>query len=1331
MALLIWAEAIKIVDTPDDPYSFWALMANCINFDFVLSHGAELMANHENCDGGLKWSTIWKQVSCRYFDDPQNQSIPEQPTIGHLFIMLAIDALILIVITWYVEAVNPGGEGVPQKPWFFVLVRNGLASLTELILVQPSYWFPQCATQKRQEMGSISDRPTEKSYAKIEVEPANVKATIKVVNLCKTYGTNCFKKLFDCKFGKTGEKKAVDHLNLNMYHGQITALLGHNGAGKSTTFSMLTGVTGPSSGTAFIDGYDIRTSLPQIRKSLGLCPQYNILFDNLTVMEHLEFFCKLKGRPYFESEAMDIITRLKIDFKKDCYAGTLSGGQKRKLSLSIALIGGSEIVMLDEPTSGMDPGARHETWTLLQAEKANRSMLLTTHYMEEADLLGDRIAIMAHGQLQCCGSGMYLKNEYGAGYHLTVVYKRFKDQNGQDLFAQHFGPSTLDVLKRFSPNVAMHSCVGQEATFLLPASDRSRFAGMFKSLEQKQAQLNINSFGVSITTMEEVFLKVGDLANERMKIFNEDDDLPESTEKIADDDTHIKLLRADRRLAGNAYYLQHAKAMFIKRAIYFYRRWTQFIPQLLIPFLIMIGISVCETKLATPEQEYYSDRPYSDPYGGGNQMFQSVSPYGGEMSTQGQGSWTTPSIYEDSFTKEPQPLTKPPYYDDPTMPTPRDYIEIPTGDPGIIFLLSCGLVVSMALVVAGYANFLIRERKKKSKHMQMLSGLRPWMYWLTAFGWDVGCYLLTTVCFMIIYLAVDVKPWVGRGESIGVLILSMLLFAWTVIPFVYTFQFAFNSAAKGHTMIVVYLSITGLIGAIAVPSIRLSQIDPSKKSDTAYIWSIVFSWFFPVYNLSNCFITVYSNEVARRACLTISKKSGYTCSTLFNAAYFEPSCCGNDSQRKFVNNVLAHTSEKGILIGIIFFMIQGFIFWFTTIALENGWFSKMCVRKEKPQTKTAKNGHINLAFNTNNLQQKSVEDSDVLEEKRLVQNMTAQSHTIIVDKLTKWYGSFNAVKGVSFHVDIRDCFGLLGVNGAGKTSTFQMLTGENAISEGDALINGYSTKSDWRRAGAHAGYCPQYDAIIKEMSGEETLYMFARLRGIYEEDIPRIVYAVIQAIGIGMYAKRQIKTYSGGNKRRLSLGIAPRLESIPRPGVSSGIFSQRDANLTTLVREQGTALVLTSHSMEECEALCTSLAIMVHGQFRCFGSVQHLKNRYGAGYTLLIRLQDVDAAENAKREILCRFPGSMLKEEHVLQLNFELKKSNNVTWSSLFSQMEQIVGPLRIADYSLSQTTLEQIFVEFSRDTPIVDHHEMVQKEELLTRRTPMNGLNRDMNSWI
>lgn len=335
--------------------------------------------------------------------------------------------------------------------------------------------------------------------------------------------------------------QAVSNLNLKMYPGQCTVLLGHNGAGKSTTFSMLTGVASPSNGTAYINNFDIRSSLPKIRREMGLCPQYNTLFAFMTVMEHLEFFAKLKEREWDVEEAREILTRLRIDFKADAAAGTLSGGQKRKLSLAIALIGGSEVVMLDEPTSGMDPGARHETWTLIQREKERRTILLTTHFMEEADLLGDRIAIMAHGQLECCGSPMFLKQQYGDGYHLTIVYSSSSTSTPNLSM-------TTDIIRSYIPEAQVFSYIGQEATYLLSATHRPIFPKLFRELENDQEKLGISSFGVSITTMEEVFLKVGHLAEER---YNKEHGIEDESQELID--------KNDPQLQSELYFISYDK----------------------------------------------------------------------------------------------------------------------------------------------------------------------------------------------------------------------------------------------------------------------------------------------------------------------------------------------------------------------------------------------------------------------------------------------------------------------------------------------------------------------------------------------------------------------------------------------------------------------------------------------------------------------------------------------------------------------------------------------------------------------------------------------------
>lgn len=280
---------------------------------------------------------------------------------------------------------------------------------------------------------------------------------------------------------------------------QITVLLGHNGAGKSTTMSMLTGLFSPTAGTAYIDGKDIRTDLNSIRGSLGLCPQHNVLFNELTVREHITFFSKLKGlkkKSEIEEQIRKYVNLLELMPKINAQSSTLSGGMKRKLSIGIALCGDSKIVMCDEPTSGMDPAARRALWDLLIQEKKGRTILLTTHFMDEADVLGDRIAIMAEGDLKTVGSSFFLKKKFGVGYRLVCVKAAGCD------------PSQLTaLLATYIPSIQIETNIGSELTYVLNESYVTKFKTIFADLEGKTSQLKISSFGVSLTTLEEVFLK--------------------------------------------------------------------------------------------------------------------------------------------------------------------------------------------------------------------------------------------------------------------------------------------------------------------------------------------------------------------------------------------------------------------------------------------------------------------------------------------------------------------------------------------------------------------------------------------------------------------------------------------------------------------------------------------------------------------------------------------------------------------------------------------------------------------------------------------------------
>ena len=197
------------------------------------------------------------------------------------------------------------------------------------------------------------------------------------------------------------------------------------------------------------------------------------------------------------TQSTQLLTDLQLSEKKNILTKHLSGGQKRKLSVGIALLGNPKLVMLDEPTSGMDATARREFWDMLKKYKKDKIIILTTHYMEEADYLGDRIAIMAFGKLRCCGTSLFLKRRFGIGYNLHIIMGQLADSEEIISF----------VLSRVS-NSEVQSDIGTGILICLPFSSANQFKALFKDLDEYKSSLNIESYGISVTTLEDVFLRV-------------------------------------------------------------------------------------------------------------------------------------------------------------------------------------------------------------------------------------------------------------------------------------------------------------------------------------------------------------------------------------------------------------------------------------------------------------------------------------------------------------------------------------------------------------------------------------------------------------------------------------------------------------------------------------------------------------------------------------------------------------------------------------------------------------------------------------------------------
>jgi ATP-binding cassette subfamily A (ABC1) protein 3 len=393
---------------------------------------------------------------------------------------------------------------------------------------------------------------------------------------------------------------------------------------------------------------------------MGVCPQVNPIYPELTVEEHMNLYAVIKGMTNtaeIKSETEKILTNIDLYHKLKYPAGNLSGGQKRKLCVSLALIGDSKIILLDEPTSGMDTFARRHLWEMLKIYKKDKLIILTTHYMDEADFLGDRIAIMGEGRLITCGSSLFLKEKFGCGYDLTVVGK---DQN------VNFG-DMKKVIREKVPNCKEVGLIGMELKYQLPVEDSVHFQELFTEFEERKDELGIQTFGVSLTTLEEVFLKVAQLGDHSVQEITNSKlgrgDSKRLTENVLDKEL------SELRVKGSVFWM-HFWALINKRYIYFKKDTKSIVCEIILPsFIIILGsiltfltywnsspIRPILPDFATPKYDFYSS--FDSAASGWATAFAGVGT--SELNVTrltGCDAYSTATTYEDCLLKN-TPITK-------------------------------------------------------------------------------------------------------------------------------------------------------------------------------------------------------------------------------------------------------------------------------------------------------------------------------------------------------------------------------------------------------------------------------------------------------------------------------------------------------------------------------------------------------------------------------------------------------------------------------------------------------------------------------------------------
>lgn len=294
----------------------------------------------------------------------------------------------------------------------------------------------------------------------------------------------------------------LDDVYLAFKKNECFGYLGPNGAGKTTTIKMLTGAESPTSGGGTIEGLSIAPFHDDLRSMIGICPQFDIIWPKLTVRDHLELFAKIKGVAPEDMDAAvaQMVDEMGLGPLGNKRAKTFSGGNKRRLSLAMAVIGCPKVVFLDEPTTGVDVAIRQAIWNSIRKLKKTSCVILTTHSMEEADALCDRIGIITNGHIQALGTSQRLKNTYGAGYKVIVkTYTNPHLVTGEMERTVGAGRVTLVQALGSSLEYELTRVEGERTTDML--------SKLFALFEQKRKELGIEDYSVSQTTLAQVFIE--------------------------------------------------------------------------------------------------------------------------------------------------------------------------------------------------------------------------------------------------------------------------------------------------------------------------------------------------------------------------------------------------------------------------------------------------------------------------------------------------------------------------------------------------------------------------------------------------------------------------------------------------------------------------------------------------------------------------------------------------------------------------------------------------------------------------------------------------------
>ncbi|KAF6777815.1 hypothetical protein AHF37_02502 [Paragonimus kellicotti] len=594
-------------------------------------------------------------------------------------------------------------------------------------------------------------------------------------------------------------------------------------------------------------------------------------------------------------------------------------------------------------------------------------------------------------------------------------------------------------------------------------------------------------------------------------------------------------------------------------------------------------------------------------------------------------------------------------------------------------------VIALTVIPANFAFLLVSERRSGLKHLQHISGLQPYIYWLTSFIWDFLIYTaLAFICLLLLCMfrkTAYVDPIV-----VGPFVFILLLYGLTMIPLVYLATFLFTHPSTAYVLIG---AVNMLIASVTLSISVFLKVMLYQDRRPATQWAAnhvqrALIYLFPHHCLSSTVFDLTVIGFFREHGLPSGSLPGGDGIGLSSSVAGSTSAAMAAAWELLYPRMICLLVQTSAYLTILLFVEYGFCGWrlFDTMRLR--WFGW-----EQPSSKPS-------SPEANPLNVKGDRDICAVDIRHLSKRYRGQSRAALDD--------------LNLSVHVGECFGLLGTNGAGKSTTFALLTGQYPVPRNVILLSGKDLSqqlTNTQSTSARIGYCPQRSALHEFLTARETLYIYGRLRGLSGAQLTYTVNYFINSTGLSAHADYQVRTYSGGTKRKLSTALAfigdPEVILLDEP--SSGMDPSARRLLWTHIRgalKRKRAIILSSHCMDECETLCSRVGLLVDGRLQCEGSPRELRQRFNVGFYVDFELtpyaMQLDLQSLKVR--LHNFLPDHLDLCQPLSVRQVYRHNQTDHVAQLFHGLQAAFTEGLIKHYSVKRSTLEDVFVKCITSRP-------------------------------